>query len=71
MKESKYKPRTSRISEKKTIAILFNTIYFTCVYNKQNVEANAYSMEERHVAEGIVIIEEYMDELIYVLESIV
>ena len=54
-----------------TITRLFKTISFTRVYSKQNVEANAYSKEERHVEKGSVIIEECIDEIIYVSESII
>ena len=71
MPGSKYnKPQTSRISDK-TIASLLKTISFTCVYSKQNVEADAYSKEEQQVAKGIMMIKECMDEIIYVSESII
>ena len=53
----------------KTIARFFKTIYFTCGYNEENVEADDYSKEECHVAEGSVVIEECMDEIIYALTS--
>ena len=55
----------------KTIAILFKTISFTRVYSEKNVEADAYWKKEWKVSKGSVIIEECMDEIIYVSEYIV
>ena len=55
----------------KTIANLFKTISFTRVYSEKNVEADAYWKKERKVSKGSVIIEECMDEIIYVSESII
>ena len=55
----------------KAIASLFKTIYFIRVYREKNVEVDAYSKDEGHVAKGSVIIEECMDAMIYVSKSII
>ena len=55
----------------KTIAILFKTISFTRVYSEKNVEADAYSKEERKITKRSVIIKECIVEIIYVSKSVI